>query len=57
MDKFGVVLDDEKTKQSGLGVKCESCGKEIPHLVTQSQPQPPRCPHCGSTKNFEKSEQ
>lgn len=51
MEKFGVELDDEKTKQAGFTITCESCGKSFEPKGISGWP---RCPHCGSTKQFEK---
>jgi predicted Zn-ribbon and HTH transcriptional regulator len=53
MEKLGVEMDDEKTKQASREMVCESCGKSFkfdPAVVSEVQ----RCPHCFSTKNFEK---
>lgn len=54
-EKYGVVADDEKTKTAGTQV-CESCGKafETGDWERDLTVLQPRCPHCGSTKNFEK---
>lgn len=50
MEKYGVEIDQEKTKSAALDTVCESCGQAFSaDLVTDG-----RCPHCGSTKNFEK---
>ncbi len=51
MEKLGVVLDDEKTKQAG-GQKCPKCGFDLG--LTHAIANPPRCPKCGSTEAFEK---
>lgn len=51
MDKYSVELDEEKTKQSSSRQVCESCGKDFGIIML---PQDGHCPHCGSTKNFEK---
>lgn len=44
MEKYAVVLDDEKTKTAGQGRSCPGCGTQISGS---------HCPNCG-TKPFEK---
>ena len=51
MEKMGVVLDDEKTKQASAEVTCPSCRTKF---ALDPSVNPPRCPHCGSTEFFEK---
>lgn len=50
MEKFGVVLDDDKTKTASEGHKCPSCSAELVSL------DPPMCKNCG-TEPFEKKAQ
>lgn len=47
MEKYGVELDDEKTKTAEKGAKCPKCGAELTD--------PAHCPNCG-TEPFEKKE-
>lgn len=42
MDKYGVVLDDEKIKSAAVGQKCPKCGRESEELEGK-----PWCPGCG----------
>jgi predicted RNA-binding Zn-ribbon protein involved in translation (DUF1610 family) len=50
MEKYGVAMDDEKTKTAGSKKVCPSCGTTL----AQNNPlDPPYCPNCG-TKPFEK---
>lgn len=44
MEKYAVVLDDEKAKTAGQGRSCPGCGTQISDSY---------CPNCG-TKPFEK---
>lgn len=48
MEKFGVVIDDEKVKTAESGTKCPMCGRDL-----SDQTVPGYCPNCG-TKPFEK---
>lgn len=48
MEKYAVVLDDEKVKTANAGRLCPSCGSNIDT--------PKYCPNCG-TKPFEKQSQ
>jgi predicted amidophosphoribosyltransferase len=48
VEKLGVVIDDEKTKLGAGAQFCMSCGKKF-----EISPGMSRCPHCGSTMNFE----
>jgi predicted RNA-binding Zn-ribbon protein involved in translation (DUF1610 family) len=56
MDKYAVVIDDEKVKTSSIERRCPKCGKDL-----SDQPNghggdfiPPfYCPNCG-TEPFEK---
>lgn len=47
MEKFGVVLDDEKTKTAGSQKNCPQCGTELPNSSVA------HCVNCG-TKPWEK---
>lgn len=42
MDKYAVVLDDEKTKTAGTVKNCPKCGRLIEHIENK-----PWCPTCG----------
>jgi hypothetical protein len=50
MEKRGVVLDDEKTKQASTENHCPKCGAELGKSVNFEGPW---CPNCG-TEPFEK---
>jgi uncharacterized Zn finger protein (UPF0148 family) len=52
MDKYSVVLDDEKTKTAGKSHKCPQCGTDLPSKDGDVTP-PQYCPNCG-TEPFEK---
>ena len=47
MEKYGVEMDEEKTKTAGSSSKCPKCGRDIP------QREPPFCRNCG-TEPWEK---
>lgn len=47
MEKYAVVLDEEKTKTAGQGRSCPGCGAQISGA---------HCPNCG-TKPFEKRQE
>lgn len=47
MEKYAVVLDDDKSKTAGAGSSCPDCGIKL------EQTNPPKCSKCG-TKPFEK---
>jgi uncharacterized Zn finger protein (UPF0148 family) len=49
MDKYAVVLDDEKTKTAGTDNTCPKCGRTVEHMNDGF----PHCPNCG-TAPFEK---
>lgn len=52
MEKYGVVLDDEKTKTSSVDERCPKCGGPIEYGAI-IQKGFPYCPKCG-TEPFEK---
>jgi predicted RNA-binding Zn-ribbon protein involved in translation (DUF1610 family) len=52
MEKFGVVIDDEKSKTASTEEKCPKCGGPIRYGAMKSK-QFPWCESCG-TEPFEK---
>ncbi len=56
MEKYAVVIDDEKVKTADSERKCPQCGKDLSHQANGHGGDviPPwYCPNCG-TKPFEK---
>lgn len=57
MDKFAVVLDDEKIKTASIEKKCPECGRELPLAQFKDNPSNVSrawyCTNCG-TRPFEK---
>jgi ribosomal protein S27AE len=53
MEKYSVVVDDEKVKMAGTK-KCPSCGADLTMDIHAKDADPPRCPACGSTEAYEK---
>ena len=52
MDKYGVVLDEEKTKTAGTDEKCPKCGSAL-GFGKMIAKEFPFCPKCG-TEPWEK---
>lgn len=51
MDKYGVEIDDEKSKTASQGKVCPQCGGKLPEVGGAMNPN--WCPKCG-TEPFEK---
>lgn len=54
MEKFGVVIDEEKMKLAGER-RCPKCGADLTMDIHARDEDPPRCPKCGSTEAYEKN--
>lgn len=54
MEKYAVVLDDEKTKTAGTDKRCPKCGTDLFMDIHARDEDPPRCKKCGSTEYYEK---
>ncbi len=52
MEKYAVVIDDEKTKTASTENKCPKCGKDLSDQIRKSNIAW-YCPNCG-TEPFEK---
>ena len=55
MDKYGVVLDDEKAKTSSAEKRCPKCGAVL-DTYEEEAAAIPQCPNCG-TEPFEKRDE
>jgi hypothetical protein len=55
LEKYGVVLDEEKTKTASTDKKCPKCGGELLYGKMVSK-EAPFCADCG-TEPFEKREE
>lgn len=53
MDKYSVVLDDEKTKTSSTTQVCPKCGRKLITHPPATTVEIPYCDNCG-TEPFEK---
>lgn len=58
MEKYAVVIDDEKTKTASTDNTCPKCGTRVgvqtlKQTFTRTGPFIPHCPNCG-TEPFEK---
>lgn len=57
MEKYAVVIDDEKSKTAGSGKNCPECGKDLSNQLKPNKNGEILplwyCPNCG-TKPFEK---
>lgn len=54
MEKYGVVIDTEKTKTASQVGRCPSCNRELGVIWDDDGESVPCCPHCGTTEPFEK---